>query len=56
VELVDEKDTRLELCDALGVDVRADDIVSGPGETSACYQANITTTLEPLLRQFLGLA
>jgi hypothetical protein len=44
MELVDGHDARLELRDALGVNVGADDIVPGLRETRTRYQANVTTT------------
>jgi hypothetical protein len=44
MELVDGYDARLELRNALRVNVGADDIVPGLGETRAGYQANVTTT------------
>jgi hypothetical protein len=36
--------TRLELRDALGIDVSANDIVSSPGDTCSGYETNVATT------------
>jgi hypothetical protein len=42
--LVDRHLARLELPDAFGIDVRANDVVPGFGETSSGYQADVATT------------
>jgi hypothetical protein len=34
----------LELRDALGIDVSANDIVSSPGDTCSGYETNVATT------------